>query len=144
MSEAEETFAAQLKADGFPPFEREYRFHPTRRWRFDFAWPYGSTPAIWVVDRSADIDIERLVNARPGSIIMTNDVDGIKQLGSHIAVEIEGGIWVKGAHTRGKHFESDCEKYNEAQKLGWQVYRFTPDMVNDGRAVAFMKEVLKP
>ena len=19
--------------------EREYRFHPTRRWRFDFAWP---------------------------------------------------------------------------------------------------------
>jgi very-short-patch-repair endonuclease len=22
-----------------PPFEREYRFHPTRRWRFDFAWP---------------------------------------------------------------------------------------------------------
>ena len=21
------------------PFEREYRFHPARRWRFDFAWP---------------------------------------------------------------------------------------------------------
>lgn len=22
-----------------PVPEREYRFHPTRRWRFDFAWP---------------------------------------------------------------------------------------------------------
>ena len=33
---------------------------------------------------------------------------------SKVAVEIEGGIWVGGAHTRGKHFESDCQKYNEA------------------------------
>ena len=24
---------------GIPPYEREFRFHPTRRWRFDFAWP---------------------------------------------------------------------------------------------------------
>jgi very-short-patch-repair endonuclease len=23
----------------FPVFEREYRFHPTRRWAFDYAWP---------------------------------------------------------------------------------------------------------
>lgn len=22
-----------------PPCEREYRFHPTRLWRFDYAWP---------------------------------------------------------------------------------------------------------
>lgn len=26
-------------AFGIPPFVREYRFHPTRRWRFDYAWP---------------------------------------------------------------------------------------------------------
>jgi very-short-patch-repair endonuclease len=30
--------AFHLKAAGIP-FEREYRFHPTRRWRFDFAIP---------------------------------------------------------------------------------------------------------
>ena len=22
-----------------PPFKREHVFHPTRKWRFDFAWP---------------------------------------------------------------------------------------------------------
>ena len=26
-------------SDLIPTAEREYRFHPTRRWRFDFAWP---------------------------------------------------------------------------------------------------------
>lgn len=35
MSIGEETLALQLKAYNIP-FEREYRFHPTRRWRFDF------------------------------------------------------------------------------------------------------------
>lgn len=29
----------QLRALGLPPGEREYRFHPERRWRFDLAWP---------------------------------------------------------------------------------------------------------
>ena len=28
-----------LCAFGFPGYEREYRFHKTRKWRFDFAWP---------------------------------------------------------------------------------------------------------
>lgn len=42
MSAAEETFAAAwaaLSVQGLPAPEREYRFHPTRKWRFDFAWP---------------------------------------------------------------------------------------------------------
>lgn len=39
MSKAEEQFALQVRAVGLPEPEREYRFHPTRRWRFDFAWP---------------------------------------------------------------------------------------------------------
>jgi hypothetical protein len=51
-----------------------------------------------------------------------------------VAVEMEGGIFSNGAHVRGAHFESDCEKYNNAQLLGWKVYRFTGDMLNDGRA----------
>jgi len=29
----------QIIAAGLPKFEREYKFHPTRRFRFDFAWP---------------------------------------------------------------------------------------------------------
>lgn len=31
--------AAAVKRAGFGPPEREYRFHPVRKWRFDLAWP---------------------------------------------------------------------------------------------------------
>jgi len=38
----EDLFAHQLMAHALPKPEREYRFHPTRMWRLDFAWPdYG-------------------------------------------------------------------------------------------------------
>lgn len=32
-------FLALLKRAKLPPPVPEYRFHPTRKWRFDFAWP---------------------------------------------------------------------------------------------------------
>lgn len=35
----EDRLAFQIKAFGLPEPEREYRFHPERKWRFDFAWP---------------------------------------------------------------------------------------------------------
>jgi len=38
-SQAEELFNFQLKALKLGPFEREFHFHSTRKWRFDFAWP---------------------------------------------------------------------------------------------------------
>ena len=38
-SKGEAAFALQLRALKFPQWEEEYRFHPRRRWRFDFAWP---------------------------------------------------------------------------------------------------------
>ena len=37
-SQLEETLALHLRADNIP-FVREHRFHPVRRWRFDFALP---------------------------------------------------------------------------------------------------------
>jgi hypothetical protein len=48
-----------------------------------------------------------------------------------IAVELEGGVFTRGAHTRGKHFESDLEKYNSAALLGWRVLRYTRDTMHD-------------
>ena len=40
-SKLEEKLADKLAllGDRIPPPEREYRFHPVRRFRFDFAWP---------------------------------------------------------------------------------------------------------
>jgi hypothetical protein len=38
-SKLEDAFVTQLVIHQAPAYEREYRFHPTRKWRFDFAWP---------------------------------------------------------------------------------------------------------
>jgi very-short-patch-repair endonuclease len=57
------------------------------------------------------------------------------------AIEVEGGAW-SGGHKRGAAADSDCEKANEANLLGWRVYRFTPAMVADGRALATIERAL--
>ena len=65
---------------------KEFKFHPTRRWRFDYAIPEHK-----------------------------------------IAVEVEGGVWTNGRHTRPQGFLGDIEKYNTATLMGWRVFRTTPD-----------------
>lgn len=45
--------------------------------------------------------------------------------GKMVAFEYEGGIFTKGAHTRGAHYASDAEKYNQATLMGWRVFRLT-------------------
>jgi len=56
-----------------------------------------------------------------------------------IALEIHGGTWNNGAHVRGKHYESDCEKACEAAILGWRILPVTGDMVRDGRALKLVE-----
>jgi len=46
-----------------------------------------------------------------------------------VAVEIEGGIFSGGRHTRGTGYEKDLEKYNTAITLGWKVYRLSGGML---------------
>ena len=60
-----------------------------------------------------------------------------------IAVEVEGGIWVGGRHVRGEGYEADCEKYNEAQLMGWMVLRFTPGMIKRGKAGAIIEKAIR-
>ena len=91
-SPGEEAVCAQLTAHGVA-FEREFRFDPERRWRFDVALP--------------------------------------PQL---IAVEIEGGIWSGGRHTRPRGYLADLEKYNRAAELHWRVLRFSTAHALDGTA----------
>lgn len=100
MSKLEEQFAFQLRAVGIQ-FEREFRFHPVRRWRFDFTFE------------------------------------------GQIALEIQGGTWINGAHSRGKGQRSDFEKKNEANLLGWTVYYADTDMVKDGTALQVIERALK-
>jgi len=93
QSDLERAFSGLVVMFGLPEPAAEYRFHPTRRWRFDYAYPDAK-----------------------------------------VAVELEGGTWVNGRHTRGGGFEKDAEKYNAAVLLGWRVLRFTRGMLDDDPA----------
>lgn len=100
-SALEERLAFQMRTLALPAWAAEYRFHRTRQWRFDLAWPH-----------------------------------------LRLAVEVEGGIWAGGRHTRPAGFEADCEKYNEAAILGWRVIRVTGRMVEDGRAIDIIQRAI--
>lgn len=56
-------------------------------------------------------------------------------VGKKILVEVEGGVWSNGRHTRGKGYIGDMEKYNAAVVMGYQVLRFSTDQVKSGLAV---------
>ena len=60
-----------------------------------------------------------------------------------IALEIEGGTWVRGRHSRGAGMRADCEKYNAAVLAGWKVLRVTSDMVKDGSALNLVEQALQ-
>ena len=43
-----------------------------------------------------------------------------------LLIEIEGGIFSGGRHTRGAGFIGDMEKYTKAATLGYRVLRYSP------------------
>lgn len=60
-----------------------------------------------------------------------------------IALEVEGGIWTQGRHTRGKGYQSDMEKYSEASVQGWILIRRTPDQLMSEETLRLIREALK-
>lgn len=80
-----DVFTVLCQSDLHVECVKEFKFHPSRRWRFDYAIPEHK-----------------------------------------IAVEVEGGVWTNGRHTRPQGFLGDIEKYNTATLMGWRVFRTTP------------------
>ena len=98
---AVDIFKQTLEKEIGKPVQKEYRFAPPRKWRFDYAYPEFK-----------------------------------------IAIEIDGGIWTQGRHTRGKGFKGDMEKFNEAAKNGWLVLKFTPDECYKISTIETVKETM--
>ena len=63
-------------------------------------------------------------------------------LDEYVAVEVEGGIWVRGRHTRGKGYLADMEKYNEAVLLGWKILRYPPDVMESVKVAASIRKLI--
>lgn len=88
---------------GLPIPVPEFRFHASRKWRLDWAWPHEK-----------------------------------------VALEIEGGLWVNGRHSRGSGAVADLEKYSEAAIAGWRVLYATPEEVKNGVAMHRVMRALRP
>lgn len=82
---------------GLPRPVAEYRFHETRQWRADLAWP-----------------------------------------DYRLIVEIHGGAFAGGRHTRGAGFRGDLKKQNAAVCGGWRVLCFLPEQVG---GVEFFEQI---
>lgn len=60
----------------------------------------------------------------------------------HLVVEIEGGTWINGRHTRGRGFENDCEKQAAALMQGHKVLRVTTRQVMENYAIAWITHIM--
>jgi hypothetical protein len=59
-----------------------------------------------------------------------------------IALEVEGGVWTGGRHTRSKGFLGDMEKYNAGTLAGWRIFRVTPDELYKSKTINLIKQAI--
>ena len=59
-----------------------------------------------------------------------------------VAIEIQGGVWVNGAHSRGSGVQRDCLKLSLGAALGWRVLPVTREMIESGQAVDLIRQAL--
>lgn len=60
-----------------------------------------------------------------------------------IGIELHGGVYTNGRHTRGTGFTADREKMNEAQIMGIMVIEVTSEQVENGKAIELIKRAIE-
>jgi len=59
-----------------------------------------------------------------------------------LALEVEGGVWVRGRHTRGSGFVKDMEKYNAWAIMGGRLLRVLPDSLATGATLDMIRDAI--
>lgn len=59
-----------------------------------------------------------------------------------VALERQGGLWVRGRHSRARGQEADYEKFVQGQLLGWLVILASPEQLASGEALDWITEAL--
>ncbi|MGE5619558.1 MAG: hypothetical protein ACM3US_09910 [Sphingomonadaceae bacterium] len=111
----EANFDLLLEADCLPPAVHEYRFDPERDYRVDRAY----------VSIQVGFELE-------GGLFGTGPRSNCRACGRPLI----------GGHTSVSGILRDIEKHNRALELGWELYRISPDMIDDGRALLLVERVL--
>lgn len=115
--------------DSISGAQKEYRFHPIRRWKFDIAFP----------SRKVAVEIDGGGFGRP--VVCQRCLQTVKRKtakGKTVIVR-EGG-----RHNTGTGANADNEKFNAAAMLGWRVLRFTTSALarNMGAAINTIRAAL--
>jgi len=61
---------------------------------------------------------------------------------SKVAIECDGGIWIRGGHCRGAQIKKDWTKRNIAVGMGWKVLLCEPRDLCTGEMVNQVKECM--
>lgn len=121
-SQLEERLLSQMQEAGLPAFEREVMFHPSRRWRLDFA------------NRHYMIAIE---------------IDGgawamrCKKCHGSGCSTCRGTGQQMGRHSFGDGFNDDRVKWNEIALHGWLLLHVTADLIQKREALIFVERALR-
>lgn len=59
-----------------------------------------------------------------------------------LALEIDGGVWTRGRHTRGSGWLKDTEKLNAAACQGWRLLRCMPQQLCSDEMLATIRTAL--
>jgi very-short-patch-repair endonuclease len=59
-----------------------------------------------------------------------------------LTLEIDGGIWINGRHTRGAGWLKDTEKLNTLAAMGWRHLRCTPSQLCTDQMLETIREAL--
>lgn len=111
----EASFDLLLEADGLPPAVHQYGFDPERAYRVDRAY----------VSIRVGFELE-------GGLFGEGPKSNCRACGRPLI----------GGHTSVSGILRDIEKHNRALELGWELYRISPDMIEDGRALLLVERVL--
>ncbi len=99
------SFPKMIKGLGLPEPVPEYKFHPLRNWRVDYAFPYVKL----------GVEIEGGLFGKGKEC----PVCGRRSVAGHSSIE---------------RLKKDMEKYTTLALAGWSLLRFLPEEVENGHA----------
>lgn len=124
---------------GLPAAKPEFKFHPARKWRFDFAFLAGGV-------RSEELGARTVSDSNSKLLVPSF---------SPVAIEVQGAIFgtgkpcrvckqrKQGGHNRGAALEKEHEKRNAAVILGWRILYCTPQQVQTLQFARTIKAALE-